>query len=59
MEAIVAPKECKILDGLISQNNWKVIANALEDNLIIGTKIDGFRPAMLYHAAPKTSGSAL
>jgi hypothetical protein len=46
----------------VSENNWKMIDNALNGCLILGTPLPnsrGPRPTLLYTAAPPTPASAL
>lgn len=65
IRALVPPETPKppSLDGLVSENNWKMIDNALSGGLIIGTPLPnsrGPRPTMYYSAPhPQPTASCL
>ena len=60
MEAIVAPSSEAMLDGKISESQWKVIQQALTGPTVVGEKLPPSRPgvnSMLYTAAGSPAAS--
>jgi len=57
IESLVATASTESLDGLVSQNNWKMIENAFNGTLIAGSELPsayGGKQTMLY-MAPKSA----